>query len=60
MHQDFASNAKCNFADFRTNAHTNSFGCESNFETLWANLKMDEVFHIYPQCKFIPLQKERV
>ena len=22
MHQDFASNAKCNFADFRTNTHT--------------------------------------
>ena len=60
MHQDFASNAKCNFADFRTNTHTNSFGYESNFETLWSNLEIDEVFHIYPQCKFIPLQKERV
>ena len=44
MHQDFASNAKCNFADFRTNTHTNSFGYESNFETLWSNLKVDEVF----------------
>ena len=59
MHQDFASNAKCNFADFRTNTHTNSFGCESNFEILWSNLKIDEVFHIHV-CKFIPIQEQRV